>query len=160
MKDCLRLRKVHEIFRKSEVSQDIFPRPTKEGARPARAEPRARASCARERTPSRRTPGGMPKARPLNPRPHRRKHRRRVINKGARRGASPKGEARPHAGGLPPKPPATLCRRLRDTGRDGGNQKRSLTGELRRATKTRRARAEPEGQGSQQRGEQGERDEQ
>lgn len=159
MKDCLGLRKVHQIFRKSEVTP-IYPPPVAERrARPARGEPRARARSARERAPRGRTQGGMPEARPPPPRHHRRKHRRRVINNGGAQGASPTGEARTHAGGLSPNPPATLCRRLQDTGRDGGNQKRSLTGEPRRATKTRRARAEPDGQGSQQRRGQGERDE-
>lgn len=87
------------IFRKSEVTP-IYPPPEAERrARPARGEPRARARSARERATRGSEQGGMPKARPPPPRPHRRKHRRRVINNGGARGASPKGEARTHAGG-------------------------------------------------------------
>lgn len=99
-------------FRISEVSPIKPPPEAERRARPARGEPRARARSARERATIGSEQGGMPKARPPTPRPHRRKHRRRVINNGGARGASPTGEARTHAGGLPPKPPATLCRIL------------------------------------------------
>lgn len=108
-------------FRISEVSPIYPPPEAKRRARPARGEGGHRASEASEgRTRKARTQSGAG-APATKPAPHCRSSAYRVINNGGARGASPTGEARPHAGGLPPKPPATFRHRLRDTGREGGN---------------------------------------
>ena len=108
-------------FRISEVSPIYPPPEAKRRARPARGEGGRHASEAsggRTREARTQSGAGVPATKPA---PHCRSSAYRVINIGGARGASPKGEARPHAGGLPPKPPATIRHRLRDTGRDGGN---------------------------------------